>query len=82
VANDHYMKSGQPGSYCSQASHLTLDPNFVDPDRLDFRLGPGSPLAGVGVVLTDVSNDFFGKSRREGQKRYDLGAIAAPVQSR
>ena len=50
--NDMYMSDGvAPGSYGSSADHLTVDPKFVDPSALDFRLQSSSPLIGAGVRL-------------------------------
>lgn len=50
--NDMYMSDGAaPGSYGSSAGHLTVDPKFVDPSALDFRLQSSSPLIGAGVRL-------------------------------
>jgi hypothetical protein len=34
---------------------VVADPRFVDPDRGDFRLGPGSPAAAVGFKEFDAS---------------------------
>jgi hypothetical protein len=50
--NDMYMSDGAaPGSYGSSVGHLTVDPRFVDPSALDFRLQPSSPLIGAGLRL-------------------------------
>jgi Protein of unknown function (DUF1565) len=80
AANDHYMSEGKPGTYCSQAPHLTLNPHFIDPVNLDLRLEPGSPLIGAGIPLAEVSDDFFGQPRPTGS-RYDLGAIDSRSES-
>lgn len=74
TTNDQYMPSGLPGTYCSNASHLTLDPLFADPTRLDFHLRPNSPMINAGATLPSVTNDYYGKTRPHGN-RYDIGAI-------
>jgi hypothetical protein len=72
ASNDHYMPSGAPGTYCSNAPHMTVDPKFVDAGG-DFHLQALSPMIGVGTTLTGVTNDYYGTSRLP--VAYDLGAI-------
>lgn len=36
------------------ANNLDVDPSFVDPDGLDFRLQPGSPAIGTGINGSDM----------------------------
>jgi hypothetical protein len=73
ASNDHYMTSGTPGTYCSNAPHLTVDPQFVDVNNFNFHLQAISPMIGVGTTLTQVTNDYYGTSRLP--VAYDLGAI-------
>ena len=73
--NNHFMPSRRaPGTYCSNAEHLTVDPLFVNSTKFDFRLRPGSPMVGAGIVLPSVTTDYFGHPRPQ-SKPYDLGAI-------
>ncbi|MBN2584686.1 MAG: right-handed parallel beta-helix repeat-containing protein [Planctomycetes bacterium] len=48
---------------------------FVDPDKGDWRLKPGSPAIDAGTAV-DVKDDFAGRKRPQG-KRIDVGAYEA-----
>ena len=50
VADNNY-----PGAH-----DVTADPLFVDPDRYDFRLLPGSPYIDAGIAVTGISEGFRG----------------------
>jgi hypothetical protein len=49
-----------------------VDPLFVDPAAGDFHLLQDSPAIDVGVSLTEVTNDFDGTIRPQGNG-YDIG---------
>jgi parallel beta-helix repeat protein len=46
---------------------LQIDPLFVSPATLDFRLQPGSPAISAGTKTDYITNDFFGDSRPNGR---------------
>lgn len=59
-----------------QGSHsVSADPQFVDPNRGVFWLGPESPAIGGGTPAHAPATDFWGHPLRPG-KRPDLGAFA------
>jgi parallel beta-helix repeat protein len=63
-------KTGQDRrSIAAQAVEL-----FVDPDRRDLRLKPGSPALDAGVAKIGLGHDYFG-NRRPAGKAADIGAI-------
>ena len=53
--------------------NLTSDPLFVDPSTHDFRLQQGSPAIDEGATLTEVTEDYDGVSRPQGNT-HDIGA--------
>jgi hypothetical protein len=77
-ANDFDMRGGgTPGTYCSGAPHLSVDPMFVNPgdstgDGADYHLQPSSPLIAAGVTLPQVIDDHDGVARAPGA--YSIGA--------
>ncbi len=48
------------------------EPPFLDPDKGDFRLKPGSPGVDAGIA-SDVKTDLEGTKRPQG-KAPDVGA--------
>jgi hypothetical protein len=73
ATNDHYMTSGNPGTFCSKAPHLTLDPQFADLSSFNFHLLTTSPMINAGTTLTQVTNDYYGAPRAPGN--FDIGAV-------
>ncbi|MGH7905941.1 MAG: hypothetical protein ACREP6_04880, partial [Candidatus Binataceae bacterium] len=76
-ANDQFMRSGSPGTYCSNATAENADPLFVNSgdstcSGADYHLQSNSPCESVGVTLPDVTNDYDGVSRPSGS--YSEGA--------
>lgn len=72
--NDHFMSSGSPGTYCSNAPYISRDPKFVNPGALDLHLQSGSTLIDAGTAAGSVLNDYDGISRPQGSA-YDIGAF-------
>jgi hypothetical protein len=57
------------------AHHLwNVDPLFVNPTSDDFHLREGSPAIDSGIALAEVTNDFDGNARPQGEG-YDIGAF-------
>jgi len=53
INNDMYMPDGsRPGTYGSNAGHLTVDPGFRNASEHDLRLSESSPVKGMGAELT------------------------------
>ena len=52
----------------------TADPLLTDPTALDFHPLPGSPAIDTGVALADVTDDYEGTTRPQGNG-YDRGAL-------
>jgi len=61
----------RPKSKTGQGNLADKDPLFVDPDKLDFRLKPGSPAIDAGDPATPVPAG--------GGKRIDMGAYESGV---
>ncbi len=55
------------------ANNLTTDPKFVDPSTFNFALQSGSPAIDAGVATPEITEDFAGIRRPQGQG-YDIGA--------
>ncbi len=53
-------QSDPPGGLptAEQGGLVGMDPQFVDPAAGDFRLQPGSPAAGAGQALPELSDDM------------------------
>ena len=51
-----------------------VDPLFVDPVNLDFRIHGGSPAKDMGIVLSEVTDDFKGIERPQGSAS-DIGTF-------
>ena len=51
---------------------FVAEPQFVDPDKGDFRLKPGSPGIDAGITIEAVGADLRGVKRPQG-KAYDVG---------
>jgi hypothetical protein len=77
-ANDFYMPGGAGvGSYPTVEPFMSVAPGFVNYGDAtgagaDFHLASGSSLLSAGIVLPQVSNDFYGNSR--GTTAYSVGA--------
>jgi hypothetical protein len=57
------------------AHHLwDIDPLFINPAAGDFHLQGGSPAIDAGTALAEVTNDFDGNLRPQGEG-YDIGAF-------
>jgi hypothetical protein len=75
VNNDMWMSDGsQPGTYGSNATHLTLNPQFVNLAGLNFHLSASSPMIDAGETLSQVPYDYDGVARPQGAA-YDIGAF-------
>lgn len=73
--NVYWRADGRPMDFYEQAfdewqAHgvdrhsLVADPQFVDPDRFDFRLKPGSPALKLGIQSIDTSRvGLFGPAQ-------------------
>lgn len=61
--NDMWMTSGSPGTYGSNAAHLTVNPMFVNPAGLNFHLAAGSPLINAGANLPQITHNYDGTAR-------------------
>ena len=76
-ANDFYMPGGASvGSYPTVEPFMSVAPGFVNYGDAtgagaDFHLGSGSGLVSTGIVLPQVTNDFYGNSRGA---TYSVGA--------
>jgi uncharacterized protein YjdB len=66
------ISTGAIGGGGTGTNLINTDPLLVNPTGLDFHLQAGSPAIGVGVALSNVTNDFAGKSRLG--VLYDIGA--------
>ena len=49
------------------------NPQFQNPDNLDFHLQSGSPAIDAGLGISEVSKDFEYNSRPKGSS-HDIGA--------
>ncbi|MFN8010463.1 MAG: choice-of-anchor Q domain-containing protein [Holophagaceae bacterium] len=63
-----------PGFAGASPGSLTLDPRFVNPGQLNFRLQAGSPCIDAGPSLTTVTSDWDGVPRPKGAAS-DIGAF-------
>ena len=76
-ANDFYMPNGASvGTYPTVEPFMSIAPGFVNYGDAtgagaDFHLGSGSGLVSAGIVLPQVTNDFYGNSRGA---TYSVGA--------
>ncbi len=52
---------------------ISAEPRFVDPDKGDFRLKPGSPGIDAGATIEEIKTDLEGTARPQG-KAFDIGA--------
>lgn len=57
-----------------QSNNLLADPKFIDGLANDYKLQEASPAIDVGLTIPEVTIDFFGIERAQGQA-YDIGAI-------
>ena len=62
---------GFPGTYSNNLTNK--DPLFVSPAAGDFRLKAGSPAIDAGTQITEVTYDFTGVLRPQGNG-FDIGA--------
>jgi hypothetical protein len=73
--NDMWMSNGsQPGTWGSNATHVTESPQFVDLTWLNFHLDASSPMIDAGQTLSQIKHDYDGVSRPQGDA-YDFGAF-------
>jgi hypothetical protein len=78
ATNDMWMADGStPGTYGSNATYLTLNPDFADVASLNFLLGAGSPLIDAGTPEPLVTHDYTGASRPQNTGN-DIGAFEYP----
>ncbi|MDR4484449.1 MAG: right-handed parallel beta-helix repeat-containing protein [Nitrospirales bacterium] len=56
------------------SNNLTINPLFVDEEKLDFHLQPGGPAINAGMILPEVTTDFEYKIRPT-DSNYDIGAF-------
>lgn len=61
-----------PGT--EQSSNLLTNPRFIDVKARNFALQPGSVAIDAGLPLPEVTKDFLGVERSQGNA-YDIGAI-------
>ncbi len=69
---------GSAGS-AAGSGDMSADPLLVNPGSTlasDYKLQPGSPAIHAGSTVSQVSDDFFGTPRPQGQ--YDIGAYQNP----
>ncbi|HOI53817.1 MAG TPA: right-handed parallel beta-helix repeat-containing protein [Phycisphaerae bacterium] len=59
---------------------VIAEPQFVDPDRGDFRLRPNSPGIDAGVTIEAVGTDLRGVKRPQG-RAYDVGCYETEAAS-
>jgi hypothetical protein len=79
AANDFVMRAGSPGTYCSNALYISVDPLFVDAGDstgagADYHLQSTSPVKDNGITLAGVVDDYDGTARPIGPG-YSLGAF-------
>ncbi len=78
ATNDMWMADGStPGTYGSNATYLTLNPDFADVASLNFLLGAGSPMIDAGTPEPLVTHDYTGASRPQNTGN-DIGAFEYP----
>lgn len=75
---DELMLKKQRGDGVDENS-LAVDPLFVDPENGDFRLLPGSPAHGMGIVSIDVSE--MGLRVNESNRDMELSLVGDVKQS-
>jgi hypothetical protein len=61
------------GSGTNQSHNLVTDPKFIDPSANNFHLQPNSPAIDAGITIPEVTTDFDGITRPQGNA-YDIGA--------
>ncbi len=78
--NDDYVKgtSGTVTYSCFSSEvtgegNIAKNPNFANPEGMDFSLLFGSPAIDAGLILTDFITDINGNERQIGET-YDMGA--------
>lgn len=69
----------RPGTYCSHAPYLNLDPLFVDSGDsdgigADYHLRSGSPLKDRGTPIAGISVDYDEAARPAGTG-WSIGAF-------
>ncbi|MHC4713423.1 MAG: putative Ig domain-containing protein [Planctomycetota bacterium] len=66
-------------SYGYDLNSITATPSelFVDPGAHDYHLKTGAPAIDAGTTLAEVTDDFDGNSRPQGDG-YDIGAYEVP----
>jgi len=62
-----------PAGMTTINNRLSTDPKFINPSAFDFRLLPDSPAIGVGLSISEVSNDQNRRLGRRGEG-FDIGA--------
>jgi len=75
LSNCHFMSDGEPPEGRARPGDLwQVDPQFANATADDFRLLAGSRLIDAGHPLPQISNDYSGVSRPQGEG-YDIGAF-------
>jgi hypothetical protein len=54
---------------------VNIDPGFINPKERNFHIRKNSALAGKGIIIPEVKNDYDGRVRPAGSKGYDIGAF-------
>jgi parallel beta-helix repeat protein len=75
--NAAFMSDGADPAGTPYANDLwQQNPNVMDPEKLDFRVNPDSPLIDAGITLKNVKDDRQGVARPQGIG-HDIGAYEA-----
>jgi hypothetical protein len=79
ATNDFFMRSGTPGTWCSNAPFVSVDPMFTNAGDssgagADYHLRSTSPVSDSATTLTGVPDDYDGTARPIGSG-YSIGAF-------
>ena len=70
---DLYFPASDEGDVTCDHNLLSTDPKFIDAVSEDFHLQADSPAIEAGATLADVTDDYDGIARPQGDD-YDIGA--------